>query len=150
MIEYKVGDCLASENFCWTKTNLLCHICNNKGGWGKGFVLNLSRKWSKPEESYRGFWPYVLGTVDFVQTESFHVIVANMIAQNGYGNLAVCYDSLRKCLREVASFACDRGIEKVHMPKIGTGLGGGDWNIIEKLIEDELSERGLNVTVYSL
>lgn len=150
MITYKIGDCLASENFCWTKTNLICHICNNKGGWGKGFVLNLSRKWTKPEEVYRELWPYTLGTVQFVQTEAFHVIVANMIAQNGYGNTCVGYESLRKCLEAVYKFAIEHNIDYVHMPKIGTGLGGGDWNIIEKIIQEELVEKGIDVIVYTL
>jgi hypothetical protein len=28
---------------------LICHICNDLGGWGKGFVLALSRRWEGPE-----------------------------------------------------------------------------------------------------
>lgn len=30
---------------------VITHICNDIGGWGKGFVLALSKKWKMPEEA---------------------------------------------------------------------------------------------------
>ena len=38
--------------------------------------------------------------------------------------------------------------KKIGMPKIGAGLGGGDWNIIKEIIEEELN--GIDVTIVSL
>lgn len=32
---------------------IIAHICNDLGGWGKGFVLAISRRWKKPENEYR-------------------------------------------------------------------------------------------------
>src|SRR5205823_6841477 len=32
---------------------IICHVCNDIGGWGKGFVLALSKRWSEPEAAYR-------------------------------------------------------------------------------------------------
>lgn len=32
---------------------IIAHICNNLGGWGKGFVLAISERWPQPEEEYR-------------------------------------------------------------------------------------------------
>jgi O-acetyl-ADP-ribose deacetylase (regulator of RNase III) len=29
---------------------LIVHVCNNRGGWGKGFVGALSRRWRKTED----------------------------------------------------------------------------------------------------
>lgn len=34
---------------------VICHICNDIGGWGKGFVLVLSRRWPEPEAGYRSW-----------------------------------------------------------------------------------------------
>lgn len=34
------------------------HVCNINGGWGKGFVLALSKKWKKPEQQYRKWSEY--------------------------------------------------------------------------------------------
>jgi hypothetical protein len=32
---------------------ILAHVCNDVGGWGKGFVLAISRRWPEPEREYR-------------------------------------------------------------------------------------------------
>jgi hypothetical protein len=34
------------------------------------------------------------------------------------------------------------------MPKIGSGLAGGDWNIIEQIIIEELCKHDIPVFVY--
>ena len=75
----------------------ICHICNNVGKWGRGFVLGLSNRFSRgprsPEGNYRewartGSWDGVafkLGQTQSVRiTEK--VTVFNMIAQDGIRN----------------------------------------------------------------
>lgn len=37
--------------------------------------------------------------------------------------------------------------KKIGMPKIGAGLAGGDWNIIKKIIDDELIDENVTVIV---
>jgi len=32
---------------------VIAHVCNDIGGWGRGFVLSLSKKWKEPEQAYR-------------------------------------------------------------------------------------------------
>jgi O-acetyl-ADP-ribose deacetylase (regulator of RNase III) len=32
---------------------VIAHVCNDLGGWGKGFVLAVSRRWPEPERDYR-------------------------------------------------------------------------------------------------
>ena len=34
---------------------IIAHVCNDIGGWGKGFVLALSRRWPEPERAYRAW-----------------------------------------------------------------------------------------------
>ena len=38
----------------------------------------------------------------------------------------------------------------VQMPKMGCGLAGGDWKIIEKIIIEELCSNDIEVTIYEL
>ena len=38
----------------------------------------------------------------------------------------------------------------VQLPKIGAGLAGGNWDIIEQIIIDELVEKGVDTTVILL
>jgi len=132
---------------------IIAHICNNKGGWGRGFVLALSSRWKEPELEYRKWSKtsdFKLGEVQFVRVEPM-IVIANMISQNGYfssSNLTpICYKSLKRCLG-ILSVNAKYSKSSVHMPRIGTGLGGGDWVIIEKLIQDTLTD--INVFVYDL
>ncbi|MBV9509840.1 MAG: Appr-1-p processing protein, partial [Caulobacteraceae bacterium] len=35
---------------------IIAHICNDLGGWGKGFVLALSKRWPQPEAAFRQWY----------------------------------------------------------------------------------------------
>jgi O-acetyl-ADP-ribose deacetylase (regulator of RNase III) len=135
---------------------IICHICNDLGGWGKGFVLAISRRWEEPEAEYRKWHAtgqesgFALGAVQFVQVEPY-IWVANMIGQRGLkrgsSGPPIRYDAVAKCLEQVATKARELGAS-VHMPRIGCGLAGGDWSKIEPLIEEQLVGAGVPVTVY--
>ena len=38
----------------------------------------------------------------------------------------------------------------IHMPKIGTGAAGGDWLMIEEMLDDAMVRADLSVTVYEV
>ena len=52
---------------------IIVHVCNDIGGWGRGFVLAISARWKKPEQEYRRWFQsnenFALGEVQFVQVE---------------------------------------------------------------------------------
>jgi O-acetyl-ADP-ribose deacetylase (regulator of RNase III) len=135
---------------------LICHVCNDIGGWGKGFVLALSRRWDQPEAEYRAWHAqgraggFALGAVQFVQVEPY-IWVANMLGQRGTkrgsSGPPIRYDALASCLALVGAKAIELAAS-VHMPRIGCGLAGGDWAEVEPLIEEHLCGRGVAVTVY--
>jgi hypothetical protein len=58
---------------------------------------------------------------------------------------AACSEGLQK----VATFAREHEAS-VAMPRIGTGLAGGDWKEIEPVIEETLGEQAIPVRVYHL
>ena len=134
---------------------IIAHICNNRGGWGKGFTGALSKRWQRPEKHFRQCWDnkylHKLGDVQLTLVK-LDIWVANMIAQDGYsspGRPAIDYEALRLCLSQLAWLTLrDFHAYTVHMPRIGTGLAGGDWAVIERLIMRELCEKGVKVTVY--
>ncbi|GAA1565624.1 macro domain-containing protein [Actinomadura kijaniata] len=135
---------------------VVAHVCNDLGGWGKGFVLAVSRRWKEPEAAYRAWHrerarnDFGLGAVQFVRVEPY-VWVANMVAQRGYKRggkgVRVQYDALDRCLEKLGERALELGAS-VHMPRIGVGLGGGKWSAVEPLVERRLAERDVPVTVY--
>ncbi|MGX1546247.1 macro domain-containing protein [Streptomyces adustus] len=135
---------------------VIAHVCNDMGGWGKGFVLAVSRRWPGPEAAYRAWHrarasnDFGLGALQLVQVETY-VWVANMIGQHGIGTgskgVPVRYEAIDTALGRLA----DRVIEldaSVHMPRIGCGLAGGKWSRVEPLVEERLVRRGIRVTVY--
>lgn len=89
------------------------------------------------------------------------VYVVNMVAQRGVRRSAsappaVDYEALRECLDRLGQEATRWGAKSgkppsIHMPRIGCGLGGGDWGIVEEAILASLIDvYGLSVTVYDL
>ncbi|MFD8218921.1 macro domain-containing protein [Streptomyces sp. NPDC059697] len=135
---------------------LIAHVCNDIGGWGKGFVLALSRRWPEPEAAYRAWYrdrahnDFGLGAAQFVQVEKL-VWVANLIGQRGIRTgskgVPVRYEAIDTALAHLATKAEELDAS-VHMPRIGCGLAGGNWSRVEPLIMRRLVERGVAVTVY--
>ena len=37
--------------------------------------------------------------------------------------------------------------QRIGLPKIGAGLAGGDWEVIEKIIEEELAGENVSIVV---
>lgn len=151
-INYVVGDatCPIGDG-----EKIIAHVCNNKGGWGAGFVLALSKKWRDPEVCYRSAAlsnDLLLGKTMFVTVEP-GVVVANMVAQNGYKSsenpCPLDYLALDICLENVCDLANEIGAS-VHMPRIGCGLAGGKWDDIEPIIQSRLCEFNVPVYVYDL
>jgi O-acetyl-ADP-ribose deacetylase (regulator of RNase III) len=49
-ISYIKGD---ATNPAGQGNKIIVHICNDIGGWGKGFVMAISKRWKEPERKYR-------------------------------------------------------------------------------------------------
>ncbi|MEU3663241.1 macro domain-containing protein [Streptomyces sp. NPDC032940] len=135
---------------------VIAHVCNDRGGWGKGFVLAVSRRWPEPEAAYRAWHrdrasnDFGLGAVQLVRVEPY-VWVANMIGQHGTRRgskgAPVRYEAIGTALGRVAGHAAELGAS-VHMPRIGCGLAGGTWSRVEPLVTERLARQGISVTVY--
>jgi len=156
-IHYLLGDATQPVS---ERHKILVHICNDAGGWGKGIVVAISKRWPEPERQYRAWFragaddgkPFALGAVQFVEVAT-DLTVANLIGQHGIGirrgQPPVRYEAIRAGLREVAAYAL-RQNASVHMPRIGCGLAGGKWEEIAPMIEAELVGKGVPVSVYDL
>ncbi len=135
-IQYIKGDLMTA------KEPYILHGCNSCGVMGSG-VANLIR--IHYPEAYLSYVKtfnksgLALGKVFFVSTEGKTII--NAITQENFGRDGakyVCYDAIRNVMKDV-----NKHIpvwSKVAMPKIGAGLGGGDWKIISEIIEQESTQ----------
>lgn len=150
MITYLTGDATRPQT---DGLKYIVHICNNRNGWGRGFVLALSKRWTEPEVQYRLYSDDLeLGTIQMVPVEP-DIVVVNMIAQDGYRSAqrpcVVDYNALANCLQYVKNYAQQEPqTPSIHMPRIGCGLAGAKWEVIRPIIEWELVN--LPVYVYDL
>jgi O-acetyl-ADP-ribose deacetylase (regulator of RNase III) len=154
-IEYVAGDATRPAG---NGPMIVAHVCNDAGGWGRGFVVAVSDRWPEPERAYRSWYrgragnDFRLGAVQVVAVGP-DLWVANMIGQHGIrssgGVPPIRYDALRQCLAKVADEAVAKHAT-VHVPRIGAGLAGGRWDQVEELLVDELAQRDVAVTVYDL
>ena len=135
---------------------LIAHLGNDQGGWGKGFVLAVSRRRPEPEQDYRRWHrgragnDFGLGAVRVVPVRP-DIRVATMIGQHGMrrgsAGPPIRYDAVERCLATLAEQALELRAS-VHMPRIGCGLAGGTWQRIGPMVEAALSARDIPVTVY--
>lgn len=132
------------------KPALIMHVCNDIGAWGRGFVLAVDKISPRPRNAYSTKAVYGLGEVQFVPCAGDGrdgVMVANMIAQHdirfcrGCGEPPIRYDALARCLEAVFDWTRVNNYLTIHAPRLGSGLAGGDWVVIEALIEKILKDR---------
>lgn len=151
-VNYVIGD---ATNPQVEGNKIIVHICNDIGGWGKGFVMAISKRWKKPEQQYREWFKsndkFSLGQVQFVEVEE-GFWVANLIGQHKInkdenGNAPIRYDAILLGLETVGEFANEKGAT-IHMPRIGCGLAGGTWDKVEPLIIKSLIEKDIEAYVY--
>lgn len=131
----------------------IAHVCNDIGGWGRRFVLGLSRRWPEPEEAYRArhrdrrtndFGP---GAVQLVRVQP-DVWVANMIGQRGIrwgGRLPVRYEAIDTALGALAGKAVALGASAAHRVRAG-GRHLGPGGAARRRAAREAGE--IRVTVY--
>lgn len=139
---------------------IIAHIVNDEGLWGAGFVLAVDKLSPRPKRFYKneyafytdnGFAFLPLGGIDVVPVGG-DTYVCNMVAQHRTIKTVdkpICYKSLEICLTKLAGYAIAEDAT-IHMPRIGCGLAGGDWDVVESIINRTLTLKDVDVTVYDL
>lgn len=137
------------------RKGIICHQINPYA-MGAGLALLIKKKWPVHYKDFEDWKKYRqntgLGDVVFSQPNEWSQLpgwddltIAGMCAQPRYGPRGqrwTDYEAFRRCLDRVYEFtqAYD-GYTDVYIPwKIGCGLGGGDWRVIESLIEKHLPD----------
>lgn len=131
MIQYKIHD----ATIPLFQRTMIVHICNNVNIWQHGFVVPLAQKYPQAKAIYHQV-PQTLEHVQFVLIND-NLIIANMIAQNGIltaqNPKPLDMDALKTTLEKVYHHAHLHHFN-IQMPKIGSGLAGGNWEEIAPLI----------------
>ena len=144
MIEYRKGDLLA------VTSGVIIHGCNSHGVMGSGVALAVKNKYPGAYESYRDYIveskddQTLLGSV-IVYTVNENLLIANMITQKDFGThkRQVNYGAIARGFDDLEEFYANTPGLVFHFPKIGAGLGGGDWEVIAEIIEQMCPNRRL-------
>lgn len=154
MLQYLFGSALEPRG---NEPKIIVHLTNDKAGsWGGGgFSNRIGAKWPSVHDAYRTWVatrrPLTLGDVHFSDASNA-ITIASVVAQRGYGVASTTrlrYQALHTGLLAVGAEAKKRHAA-IHMPRIGTGLAGGTWEIVEEVIREALCDHGVRVTVYDL
>jgi Zn-dependent peptidase ImmA (M78 family) len=136
--------------------SLLAQVVNDATpNWGGGFSLSVKREFPTAQTQFQE-WASKgrnlrLGRIHIADVKK-GLSIASLIAQKGYGDSPtprIRYAALKECLDSLAEAALERNA-KVHMPRMGSKLAGGNWSLILQLVDDCLIRRGVPVTIYSL
>lgn len=137
MLNYTNGDLVKEKKF-----TVFCHQVNCMGVMGSGIARQIRDEYP---EVYREYKFHVdagigyLGTNLYVHTHDNRLCV-NMFGQYNYGRdkQHTSYIALKKCLDSLQDKLSQMPEETiVGFPwKIGCGLGGGDWTVVEKMLTE--------------
>lgn len=145
-------------NECITTTELkyIGHGVNCQNVMGSGVAKALYEKFPEVKERYHSYCDWakergedVLGnTISVLSKDKF---IYNLFTQFNYGYdgkkyvnyaaIVLCFDKLKMIKHRFDG--------PIAIPKIGCGLAGGDWNIVEQLINDTVGDE-LEIWVYEL
>lgn len=142
---------------------IVCHQVNCRGVMGAGLAKQIRDRFPIAYTMYQRECRSVsqsadlLGKVLFipVQYHGFDFTIANIFSQDGYGRdrCYTDYEALREAFRPIRTMAEPlpaRALTTVRIPyKMGCGLAGGSWEIVEKIIDEELVDKGIPVQIWS-
>ena len=164
MITYQKGDLLI------TNDEYILHGVNCRGVMNAGVAKAIREKWPvvycKYKELLKQFeidrmrdelhishvshllTRFQIVEINDPRNRPTHVI--NLFTQSNYGRNGkfVSYDALDEGLEDLAVELRKRKVKSISIPKIGAGFGGGNWKIIEQIIDQRLHD--FYVTVWEL
>ena len=147
--------------------DVIGHGCNCQNTMGAGIAPQMARafgcdKFHKESPKYKGDINK-LGTIDYQVLQfaggtsefnifDFDLCVCNLYTQYYYGrnhtdgvDKPIDYDALTLCMRKINHTFKGK---RVGLPKIGSGLAGGDWNRIKRIIQTELKDCDVTIVIF--
>lgn len=159
MIKYKVGnlvDAILNGEVVAIGHQANCFNTMNSGV-AKEIKARLPAAWEADQLTVKGDHDK-LGTISVGQlrnevTREPTGVVYNLYGQYNYGYDAKGYTNYAALSSALTHMRDDlltgKDLWDVGFPKIGAGLGGGDWSIIVDIINQVFDDR-FNVTIYTL
>lgn len=147
MIKYTTGNLidLAFEGHF----DVIVHGCNCMHTFGAGIAKEIK---TRIPQAYQADLKTdradhrKLGTLSACKSEGF--LVVNAYTQYGYGTgrVQIDYNALRKAFKLLAEKVPVK--MRIGVPRIGSGLAGGDPVVIENIIKEEMINHNVTIVNY--
>ena len=137
-------------NLLAVKTGHIVHGCNAQGVMGSGVALGIKQTYPNAYYSYMQCHKthgLVLG-VAYPYIQDDNLVIWNAITQEGFGASTrnTSYDAIQTCCEQINWHIKEDGFDnkkftqpaELHIPLIGAGRGGGNWEIIREIIEQTM------------
>lgn len=121
--------------------------CNAQNKNGSGLARSLAEKWPVVKQDYHDVYYrdqfFQLGSIHPVKVED-NLTVINLISQEYYGydgDVYVSYSAIEVGFTNIVRLIrklnqLDPSIPKIiHIPKIGCGLAGGNWDKVKGILK---------------
>jgi O-acetyl-ADP-ribose deacetylase (regulator of RNase III) len=123
----------------------IVHGCNAQGVMGSGVALAVKNMYPSVFADYRDIYDnegLELGAA-YPVCPIEGLCVWNAITQEWYGKPGrnCSYDAIETCFSDIniAVNGFDKIVKEIHIPLIGSVLGGGNWEIIREIIEQTVT-----------
>ena len=148
MIVYKNGDLLVSDY------PIIINGCNCLGKFGTGLAKAIKDTYPEVYSEYsllcdKHFLDQtdrdLLGQVQYVMTKDKTRLIVNAFTQFDYGKDGryTSYDAVDKCFEKISKKIPEN--RKIGMGKIGCVSAGGNWNVVEQIINQWLPNHQIGV-----
>jgi O-acetyl-ADP-ribose deacetylase (regulator of RNase III) len=130
---------------------VIIHGCNCRGAYASGLAGQIAKRYPQAREVYMEYlraraqpWDTESLLGDIVPARvSETLVIVNAFTQPDYGRQPGVQYVSPVAVQAAFSNLCDRQdrahvlpvFKHLHYPKIGGGLGGGDWGMIHTLIQ---------------
>lgn len=145
-----------------SKVDVICHQVNCQSVMGAGIARQIRMAYPRVFDQYQMFCTEMrscgmspIGLCQLVYTDDTRTrIVANLFGQEYYGGNCqqTNYSALRSAIRSLSQnkFLRKNKLTLGFPYLMGCALGGGDWNVVQPMLEKELADYPGKVEIWRL
>lgn len=149
---------IKEENILNATEDIICQQVNCRGVMGSGLAIQIKEKYPEVYEEYKHICcnlkpEQLLGLAQIVDCKDGKSI-CNIFGQLDYGvktqqtSYSALWNGLDSIFNTIKSYG-KHNKKSVAIPyRIGCGLGGGDWDVVYKIIEASANSYGCDTTIY--
>jgi len=148
--------------FTYPGLDAICHGVNCKGIMGAGIAEEIRQKFPLMYNQYvmlcqnghlrTGMvfvYPHFYGwESNFEEVKEAGLSAVYNLATQDYPGPCAKLEYIRKSVKVMIEDAEHQGIKTIGVPRLGAGIGGLDWNVVKRLLEELGSSTEVGLVVF--